>query len=222
MNGPRGQVRALWQGGQLEIDEIGFIGRLANAVATVMGQNIFRGDQPDGSGSMPGRKLDGRPRGMGAAIARALAAVQTGPLEWTIAAHKEIQGHLARIMREVPLRPPPFDRFATAIRMAFERSVEVGELGRSLRSGAGSLGRSLRSRTGGRPERFGRMVDISGARDVFKGFGSFGRALRPRVRTGALGRSIKPERVRPGALGRSVRQFGAGSASGRILGGRSR
>jgi hypothetical protein len=198
MNGPRGKVRALWEGGQLEIDEVAFVGRLANAVATVMGQNLFRGDQPDGSGAMPGRKLDGRPRGMGAAIARALAAVQTGPLEWTIAAHKEIQGHLARIMREVPLRPPPFDRFAVAIRMAFERSVKVGELGRAIKSGAGRFGRALKFGITARPQRFGRMVDVAGARDVFKGFGSFGRALRPRVRSTSLGRAVRGQRARGG------------------------
>jgi hypothetical protein len=137
---------------------------------------------------------------MGSAISRALASVQTGPLEWTIAAHKEIEGHLARIMREVPLQVPPFEKFATAIRMAFERSVKVGELGNAMQSRTGRLGRAAKfgAPGSGRPQRFGKL-GIAGARDVFKGFGSVGWAMRERIRVRQVGRALRQTRPRGGA-----------------------
>lgn len=197
LNGPRGKIRAQWEGGKLEIDEVGFIGRLAQAVATVMGQHIFRGRKPDGSGPMPGRLKDGRPRGQGSAISRALAAVQSGPLEWTIAAHREIQGHLARIMRETEFRPPPFDTFAAAIRQAFNRSVAVGELGRGVRGvPRASLGQEMRSGgTARRAGKFGSLVRRED-RDVWKGMGSIGWAAKRGTRRQTVGTILRSGRPR--------------------------
>lgn len=143
LKGRSGQVRASWSGGKIEIDEVAFIGRVADAAATVMGQNLYKGLTPDGSGTMPPRKKDGKPRGQGSQIARALASVSIGAGVWLIAAHKEIQGHLARIMQEIPLRAPPLSALGFAIRRAFERAVSTSKggttssgLGQALRTGS--------------------------------------------------------------------------------------
>ncbi len=122
-----GQVRAIWSGGQIEVNETEFISRVADAAATVMGQNLYKGLTPDGSAAMPGRKKDGKPRGQASNIARALASVSISAGVWLIAAHREIQGHLARIMQDVPLRAPPFSALGPAIRRAFERAVKTGK-----------------------------------------------------------------------------------------------
>jgi hypothetical protein len=129
-------VRTEWRGGKIELDEVGFVARVVNALAEAMGRNLFRGMKPDGSGPMPGRKLDGQPRGKRARIAQALDAVRQGDrLEWLIAAHKETPGHMARIMREVEFRAPRIDQIRAAINRAFERSIVVGKLGSAIPGG---------------------------------------------------------------------------------------
>lgn len=121
----RGSARAVWSGGRIEIDEEKLAELIARATAFVMGENLFAGRRPDGRGAMPGRQRDGRPRGMGALVARALAPLKVGPLTYVIAAHRERAGHLARILQEVPLRAPPLETMRAAVHAAFLASVKV-------------------------------------------------------------------------------------------------
>jgi hypothetical protein len=154
-------VRTEWRGGKIELDEVGFVARVVNALAAAMAANLYRGMKPDGSGPMPGRKLDGQPRGKGAAIARALDAVRQGDrLEWLIAAHKETPGHLARIMRDVEFRAPSLDMIRVAIGRAFERSIVVGALGSAIPGGGRHR---LDSGRWGRNAKFGALVRPQGA-----------------------------------------------------------
>lgn len=125
-NAASGSVRAEVTGpAAIEFDEDAFFGRLAEYTARRMARNIFEGRRPDGSGPMPGRKKDGRPRGLGAMVALALHAAQGVGLEWLIAAHREAPGHLARILGGIPLRPPPLARLLEEVKRAFTRSVRV-------------------------------------------------------------------------------------------------
>lgn len=126
MNAPTGgAARAVWSGGVIEVDDTKFLDLVARAVAFTMGRNLYDGYRPDGRGPMPARKYDGQPRGSGSLIARALAAVKTGPLTWVIAAHREKIGHMQRIMGEIPLLAPPIDAIRAAVHAAFVASVHV-------------------------------------------------------------------------------------------------
>jgi hypothetical protein len=127
-------VRATWTGGQIEIDEVKFLDLLARAIAIVMGQNLFQGQKPDGSGPMPARKYDGQPRATGARIARALAPQKNGRLSWFIAAHREKIGHLARLMKDIPFRAPPLGNLRAAVRAAFDAAVRLGEVSAQARA----------------------------------------------------------------------------------------
>lgn len=119
-----GAARASWSGPKaIEVDSDRFLGAVAQAAATVMGQNLHRGIRPDGAGPMPGREKDGRPRGLGSLIALRLTGRQIGAAGWLIAPDREIPGHLARILREVPFRPPSFRALETPIHMAFAKAV---------------------------------------------------------------------------------------------------
>lgn len=109
----------------IELDPDALLGRLADAAAHMMGQNILNGRRPDGGGMMPGRERDGRPRGLGAQVAATLHAERLGSMRWRIVANEKKPGHLARILREVPLRPPPLERFQAAVDAAFAKSVKV-------------------------------------------------------------------------------------------------
>lgn len=120
-----GGASATWVGGKIEIDDAKMLDLIARAISFVMGNNLFEGRRPDGRGPMPPRQYDGQPRGSGSAIARAIAAVKTGPLVWLIAAHREKIGHLARIMGNVPLLAPPIDTIRNAVHAAFVASVKV-------------------------------------------------------------------------------------------------
>ncbi len=124
-NGTTGKVRAEWSGGAIKIDESKFLDLVARAIAMTMGNHLFEGRRPDGSGPMPARQYDGQPRGQGARIARALAPVQTGPLTWIIAAHREQIGHMQRLMKDVPFRAPPIEAIRTAVHRAFEAAVTL-------------------------------------------------------------------------------------------------
>lgn len=163
-NASKGRVRVEFTGGKIEIDEAAFVGRLADAVATAMGQNLYRGMRPDGSGLMPGRKLDDRPRGKKALVARAIASVQRGDkLEWLLGAHRERPGHLERILQEVPLRPPPLETLRVPIAIAFRRSVK--SVGAALGKNGPSFGSTLRWGGGGkafrRPKGLGKFIGRS-------------------------------------------------------------
>lgn len=48
-----------------------------------------------------------------------------GPLTWRIEPDRETPGHLARIMQEVPFRPPALETLSIAVDQAFEKSVKV-------------------------------------------------------------------------------------------------
>jgi hypothetical protein len=148
---PAGSSRATWTGGKIEIDEEKFLDLIVRAIANVMGQNIYQGQRPDGSGPMPAREYDGKPRGTGARIARALAPVKTGRLSWFIAAHREKIGHLARLMAGVPFRSPPIERIRDAVRAAFDSAVRLTEgraaakaLPKAARGLAGAAARDAR------------------------------------------------------------------------------
>lgn len=116
---------AKWIGSTVEIQEDEFVSRIADAFATAMGQNLYRGLKPDGSGPMPGRKSDGKPRGMGSAIARAIASRARGDRTWFIAAHRETEGHLSRIMQDVEFKAPPIETIGPAIKAAFRKALKV-------------------------------------------------------------------------------------------------
>jgi hypothetical protein len=125
-NAAAGGVRAVFSGLKtIEIDEETFVGRIVDARAFAMGQNLHRGLRPDGSAPMPGRKKDGQPRGLGALLALRLKGGKTGALTWRIAPDREIPGHLARILREVPFLPPSLERLRAAVNVAFEKAVKV-------------------------------------------------------------------------------------------------
>lgn len=159
LKGRTGKVSARWTGGQVEVDEVEFIGRVADAAAHTMGANLYAGRTPDGAGAMPGRKKDGKPRGFASQIARALAARLIGPGTWFIAAHKEIQGHLARIMQDVPLKAPPLSTLGPAIKAAFARAVKTSQgatssvFGEALRTGSRTVW------SGGKRVAIGKLFD---------------------------------------------------------------
>jgi len=121
----KGRVRQEWTGGKIQIDETKFLDLVVRAAAITMSANLSRGLRPDGSAAMPGRKKDGRPRGMGSAIAGHLTAISTGALEWVIAAHHEIPGHLKRIMQDVPLLAPPMATIRAGVHAAFLAAVRL-------------------------------------------------------------------------------------------------
>lgn len=126
LNAASGAVRLECTGpAAIELDEDAFGGRLAEYTARRMARNLFEGRRPDGTGSMPGRKKDGQPRGLGAKVALALHAAQGGEGQWLIAAHREDPGHLARILGEVPLRSPPMEQMKAEVDQAFSRSITV-------------------------------------------------------------------------------------------------
>lgn len=125
-NATAGGVRATWSGVKsIELDAEKFLGAVAQAAATVMGQNLYRGWRPDGAGPMPGREKDGRPRGTGALIALRLTGRQIGPAGWLIGPDREIPGHLGRILRGVPFKAPPFATLERPIHFAFEKATKV-------------------------------------------------------------------------------------------------
>jgi len=199
----KGKVRVNWSGGKIDIDEQGFIGRVADALATVMGANLYRGLRTDGSGPMPGRKKDGTPRGKGSAIARAIAALPSGPGEWFLTAHREIPGHLMRIFQEVDFKPPPLERIRMAVIKAFERSVKVGAFGGVLRQG-NVMGKALRwgvSGGGPRPVKLGKFTGKSD----WAGFGD----TRSKI-----AKAIRPKQVRHQPLERALRGRGPRKSGG--------
>ena len=197
-----GKLRAgaEWTGGKIEIDEAGFVGRLADGVAMMMGQNLYRGMRPDGGGPMPGRKEDGKPRGKGSSIARALNSIQQGSrLEWLIAAHREQPGHLARIMQEVPLRAPPLETLKKWINEAFKRSVKTGELGGALvRRAAQPFGRALRSGGEGlRPTKVGQTLGGTKASRAPASWGGLGKSLKMKKPRSVFASAVRfPKRPR--------------------------
>ncbi len=191
-------ARAIWAGGKIEINEEALIGQLADALATVMGQNLNRGYQPDGLGSMPGRKKDGKPRGQGSAISLALASVPQGNLTWLIAAHRERAGHLARIMQEVAFRAPRLDSLPPAvIKRCWERATSTSMLGEALRGEPSAIAGVLRS---GRKTNLGRTLGGKASLPVsFAGVGQrrLGGALRQRSSgVGAALRGPRQKRTR--------------------------
>lgn len=125
-NASTGPVRVeVVSGGVIEIDEAVFLELFARAIGTTMGANLSQGLRPDGSGPMPGRKLDGRPRGEGAAVVRNLFPKLVGPGVQLIAAHRERLGHLARIMGNVPFHPPPIAKIRAGVMRALQLAAKV-------------------------------------------------------------------------------------------------
>lgn len=134
-NASTGPVRVeVASGGVIEIDEAVFLELFARAIGTAMGANLFKGLRPDGLGPMPGRKRDGAPRGLGAAIARNLFPKLVAPGVHVISAHREQAGHLARIMRDVPFHPPPVATIKTALVRALQLAAGVAGARDSLAS----------------------------------------------------------------------------------------
>lgn len=125
-NASRGPVRVEVTGPRaIEFDEQGFIGRIADAWAAVMKQNLYNGMRPDGAGGMPGREKDGKPRGQGAEILQTIHSERRGGLDFRIEPYEKTPGHLSRILREVPFTPPPLDTLKTPVDQAFDKSVKV-------------------------------------------------------------------------------------------------
>lgn len=127
MGGPSESVQVTDTGRPVTFDVEGLAGALASAQAAAMAANMERGIRPDGSGSMPGRRRDGRPRGLGAAVLRSIEARRTGTLEYLIRAWREQKpGQLARILREVPFTPPPLARMPAAVDAALASNIRSG------------------------------------------------------------------------------------------------
>lgn len=125
-NAAAGGVRAVFSGLKaIEIDEEAFVGRVVDARAFAMGQNLHRGIQPDGTAPMPGRKKDGQPRGLAAHMVLRIRGRKLAELTWRIAPDREIPGHLARILRGVPFRAPSLERLRAAVHVAFEKAITV-------------------------------------------------------------------------------------------------
>lgn len=188
-NAGTGEVRSIWTGGRIEIDELRMLDLIARAVAITMGNNLFRGIRTDGSGPMPARQYDGQPRGTGALIARALAPVKIGPHSWLIAAHREKAGHLARLMGGIPFTPPPLDTIRSAVHNAFQAALKLSEateaaraLPAAVRGAAGASARAAR-----RTARAG----VSALRDAYRTqLGEFGLRGKTPERSG-LGKRIR-------------------------------
>jgi hypothetical protein len=102
-----GPVAVTASGGVIDINEEGLAADVAEGLAQAMASNIEHGMRPDGRGPMPGRKRDGRPRGIGAGILKSIHARRVGPMQFVIRAWRETPGQLGRILREVPFVPPP-------------------------------------------------------------------------------------------------------------------
>lgn len=123
------RVEITFDGPTVEIDEQVFADALAKGVAARMGRNIRKGLKSDGSGPMPGRKKDGRPRGKGSRIAMAISPKKTADLEYEIAAHQELPGHLARILRGVPFDAPPYATMKPLINSVLGKAIRVVVVG---------------------------------------------------------------------------------------------
>jgi hypothetical protein len=93
------------KGGMVSIDDQAFGTAVASGIAGVMRDNMNEGRRPDGQGRMPGRRQDGRPRGMGSHIVTTVRAGQ-GTGVYPIVADEESPGQMERILIEVPFRPP--------------------------------------------------------------------------------------------------------------------
>ena len=191
-----GSARAPWTGGVIEIDDSKMLDLIVRAVAYRMGHNLFNGLRPDGRGGMPGRKRDGQPRGLGAAIARNLLPVKVGRLVWIIAAHREKPGHLARIMGGIPLLAPPIDTIRAAVHAAFVASVKVSA------QKAASAGLSTKLTGSGTAARAARASARSEARGLraerdtaFGGFGGTRSGLGKRI-SSASRRAVRRSLVR--------------------------
>lgn len=125
-NASKGGVRFQWSGPKtIEFDLTAYARRIAAMSCTVMGDNLFKGWRPDGSGLMPARKKDGRPRGQGSRISQALSFRPVGKNAFKIAAWEEQPGHLKRILGDVPLKPPPFEKLKVAVQTAIQHSWVV-------------------------------------------------------------------------------------------------
>jgi hypothetical protein len=118
-------VKATITNGVIEVDEEAVARGMATVVAREMGMNLRKGIKPDGSGPMPGRRKDGRPRGKGSRIAMAIAPVRVGKGRYTIAAHKEEQGHLARILQEVPFDAPSPEKMQRALNNVVIKAIKL-------------------------------------------------------------------------------------------------
>jgi hypothetical protein len=125
-NATTGKVRFSWRGGRIQFDEQKLFDLIARGLAGRISANLSRGLRPDGAGPMPGRQKDGLPRGMGSAVVRQIQAIQVGPMRWSIAAHREIPGQLARILREIPLRAPPLSSLRDVVKQALRAAVRIG------------------------------------------------------------------------------------------------
>lgn len=183
-NAGKGQV---WTGGKIDTNPTPFLELVVRAIAAKMGLNLFNGIRPDGSGSMPGRKSDGEPRGKGSKIARALHPRKLSDREWFIAAHLERPGHLARIMGDVPLKPPPLKEIRDAVSRAWRAAFRLAELsapgGTGGRAGGGSdVGDVIDRRGTARTKRRLRGQFEAGLAEL--GFGAKG-ALAKRIRSAA-------------------------------------
>lgn len=110
--------------GVIKVDEAAVARGIAVVVARRMSLNLMRGIMPDGSGPMPGRKKDGRPRGKSSKIAFGITPVRTGTGKFNIAAHREKQGHLYRILQEVPFRAPPMTSMQKEINAVVAKAVK--------------------------------------------------------------------------------------------------
>lgn len=111
-------------GGKFDVDTVALKKGLADIIAKQMGQNLYNGMRPDGSGLMPPRRKGGS-RGAGSRIALAIAAVADGVGGFAIAAHREYRGHLKRILFDVPFRSPPLASLQREISALFARVVKT-------------------------------------------------------------------------------------------------
>jgi hypothetical protein len=180
-----GPARAIWSGGKINIDEVKLLELVARAIAITMGRNLNNGIRPDGSGAMPPRKYDGKPRGLGAQIALALAPIKVGTIAWLIAAHREKAGHLARLMAGVPFSAPPLEPIRAAVKSAWRAALDLAgaEQGaKALRGGAGKVAKGM-ARDARKAAKASRQIYRGALADIGVGERSrFGRLLRGATR----------------------------------------